>query len=135
MVDALRLGLRPLASLTLGLGLLVVLACASASVGQDVDATPRPTPQPTRTLTFPEVYTDVTSRNLKMISVLPRDAKPAILDPSYLTVLEAGAQFSPDEMVIGVSANGEHRAYSIPQLSRHEIVNDVLGGTPITVTW
>ncbi len=135
MTDALRLGLRPLASLTWGLGLLVVLACGSASVGQDIDATPRPTPQPTRTLTFPEVYTDVTSRNLKMISVLPRDAKPAILDPSYLSAGEAADQFSPDEMVIGVSLNGEHRAYSIPQLSRHEIANDVLGGIPIAVTW
>ena len=99
------------------------------------DARSMPTPQPTRTLTFPEVYTDVTPRNLKMISVIPKDSIRAILDPAYLSAEEAGGQFSSDEMVIGVSVNGDHRAYSIPQLSRHEIVNDVLDGTPIAVTW
>ena len=40
-----------------------------------------------------------------------------------------------DEQVLGVSINGESRAYSIPMLSRHEIVNDVIGGVPIAVTW
>ena len=135
MADAFRPWLRRLALIVPAVGLLVVLACGSTAVDQEVEATPRPTVGPTRTLTFPDLYTDVTSRNLKMISVLPRDSKPAILDPSYLTVAEAQDQFSPDEMIIGVSLNGEHRAYSIPQLSRHEIVNDVLGGTPIAVTW
>ena len=70
-----------------------------------------------------------------MISVISMDSKPAILDPSYLSAGEAGAQFSPNEMVIRVSLNGEYRAYSIPQISRHEIVNDVLAGIPIAVTW
>ena len=135
MADASRPRLRPLMSLVWGLGLLVVLACGSASAIRDAGTTPRRTPQPTRTLTFPQVYTDVTSRNLKMIPLIPRDSKPAILDPSYLSAQEAGDQFSPDEMVIGVSLNGDHRAYSIPQLTRHEIANDVLGGIPIAVTW
>ena len=40
-----------------------------------------------------------------------------------------------DELVIGVSIDGDHRAYSVPHLSRHEIVNDVVGGRPIAVTW
>ena len=40
-----------------------------------------------------------------------------------------------DEKVLGVSINGESRTYSIPMLSRHEIVNDVVGGVPIAVTW
>ena len=99
------------------------------------DARPASGPQPTRTLTFPEVYTDVSDRDLKMISVIPRDAIRAVLDPSYLDAEEAEEQFSVDEMVMGLSVGGEHRAYSVPQLSRHEIVNDVLGGTPIAVTW
>ena len=41
----------------------------------------------------------------------------------------------PSERVIGVSVNGEHRAYSLNLLSRHEIVNDIVGGKPIAVTW
>ena len=39
------------------------------------------------------------------------------------------------EQVLGLSVNGEHRAYPIPMLSRHEIVNDVVGGVPVAVTW
>jgi hypothetical protein len=37
--------------------------------------------------------------------------------------------------VLGVSINGESRAYSIPFLSGREVVNDVVGGVPIAVTW
>ena len=37
--------------------------------------------------------------------------------------------------VIGVSINGDHRAYSTAQLSSHEVVNDTVGGLPIVVTW
>ena len=33
------------------------------------------------------------------------------------------------------SIEGDARAYSVPLLSRHEIVNDVVGGKPIAVTW
>ena len=115
--------------------LVVLVAGCLCMLASACDARPASGPQPTRTLTFPEVYTDVSDRDLKMISVIPRDAIRAILDPSYLDAEEAEEQFSVDEMVIGISVGGEHRAYSVPQLSRHEIVNDVLGGTPIAVTW
>lgn len=40
-----------------------------------------------------------------------------------------------DERVIGVSINGEARAYSVPHLHSHEVVNDTVGGVPITVTY
>ena len=42
---------------------------------------------------------------------------------------------TPDELVLGLSINGESKAYSIPMLSSHEIVNDVVGGVPLAVTW
>jgi hypothetical protein len=41
----------------------------------------------------------------------------------------------PDERVIGLSINGDHRAYPLKLLSRHEIVNDTVGGTLVAVTW
>ena len=114
---------------------MVLVAGCLCLLASGCNARPMSGPQPTRTLTVPEVYTDVTARDLKMISVIPKDAIRAVLDPSYLSAEEAEDQFSDDEMVIGVSIDGGHRAYSVPQLSRHEIVNDVLGGTPIAVTW
>ncbi len=74
-------------------------------------------------------------RELEIITILGYDSIPAILDPTFVSAEEATRDYSPEEGVLGVSINGEHRAYSIPTLSRHEIVNDVVGGVPIAVTW
>ena len=74
-------------------------------------------------------------RELQIVTLLGFDAIPAILDPELVTASEAEADMDPDEQVLGLSINGEHRAYSIRMLSRHEIVNDVVGGVPVAVTW
>ena len=73
--------------------------------------------------------------SLELITLLGFDAIPAILDPTFVSPVEAADWMKPDEQVLGVSINGESRAYSINMLSRHEIVNDVVGGVPIAVTW
>ena len=73
--------------------------------------------------------------SLELVTLLGFDAIPAILDPSFVSPVEAEQWMNPDEQVLGVSINGESRAYSINMLSRHEIVNDVVGGVPIAVTW
>ena len=41
----------------------------------------------------------------------------------------------PGDRVVGVSINGESRAYSEGLLSAREVVNDVVGGVPIAVTY
>jgi Protein of unknown function (DUF3179) len=38
-------------------------------------------------------------------------------------------------LVIGFDRGGEARAYPVDLLSLHEVVNDVVGGVPIAVTW
>lgn len=73
--------------------------------------------------------------NLKLITLLGFDAIPAILDPEFVDVGVADSEMTPDELVLGLSINGESKAYSIPMLSSHEIVNDVVGGVPLAVTW
>lgn len=73
--------------------------------------------------------------NLKIITILGKDGIPAILDPQFLSGAEAGDQMVGSERVLGVSINGDHRAYPLNQLSRHEIVNDEVGGVPVAVTW
>ena len=72
---------------------------------------------------------------LKIVTLLGFDAIPAILNPDFVTAPEAEAWMDSDEQVLGLSINGDHRAYSVPMLSRHEIVNDVVGGVPVAVTW
>ncbi len=75
------------------------------------------------------------SLDLRIITVLGKDAIPAILDPQFISAAEAVSQMQPSERVLGVSIDGDHRAYPLNLLSRHEIVNDTVGGVPIAVTW
>ena len=79
---------------------------------------------------------DQDSRRFAIVSVVPKDQIKAVLEPKFLTIEEeAGSQLLDKELVIGLSINGDHRAYPVPFLSGHEIVNDVVGGLPVVVTW
>lgn len=73
-------------------------------------------------------------RTLEIVTLLPRDGIRAILNPQFITPAEAD-RYTADEPVLGVSINGDSRAYSIPFLSGREVVNDTVGGVPIAVTW
>ena len=74
-------------------------------------------------------------QDYEIITLLGFDAIPAILAPEMVGADAADEWMVDNEPVVGVSINGDHRAYSIPMLSRHEIVNDVVGGQPVAVTW
>ena len=79
--------------------------------------------------------TDPTTLDLRIVTVLGKDSILAILNPKFIDSVSAVAQMDSLEWVLGVSINGEHRAYSLNLLSRHEVVNDTVRGTPIVVTW
>ncbi len=68
-------------------------------------------------------------------TLLPKDAIPSIDAPKFVKAKDADKFMQPSEMVIGVNIKGDKRAYSVPLLSSHEIVNDVVGGRSIAVTW
>lgn len=76
-----------------------------------------------------------TAKTYEIVTLLPRDAIPAIFNPRFYSAAEADAEYEPTERVLGVSINGESRAYSTSYLDRHEIVNDTVGGRKIAVTW
>ena len=64
----------------------------------------------------------------------PKDGIPSIDDPKFATVDDS--QFVSDEdIVIGLSINGESKAYPLFILVWHEIVNDVVGSIPVSVTY
>lgn len=67
-------------------------------------------------------------------TILPEDAIPALVKPSYLGAGQA-SDIRGDELVIGVAVNGDARAYPLATLSSHEIVNDDIGGQHLAVTW
>lgn len=67
-------------------------------------------------------------------TILPEDAIPALVSPRYISGATA-SDVRSDEEIIGLSINGDARAFPIATLSAHEIVNDVIGGRAIAVTW
>ena len=65
----------------------------------------------------------------------PKDGIPAIDDPVFRPAA-AETRLMPREPVITLEVEGEApRAYPIRYLTWHEIVNDVVGGIPVAVTF
>jgi hypothetical protein len=70
-----------------------------------------------------------------VITVLGKDAIPAIDQPDFMSVQEADGYMQEDEPVLGVRRGEVARAYSLWQLNHHEIVNDQVGDLPLAITW
>ncbi len=108
---------------------------ASGTVATTATATPVATPTPPPTATATPAPAEPPAPELEIVTVLPPDAIPAIDDPAIVSAAVADEQLRANDLVIGVSIGGEHRAYGAAFLSAHEIVNDMLGGRAIAVTW
>ncbi len=76
-------------------------------------------------------------RSVQAFTFTARDGIHSIDDPVFLTAREAEdrGEMVPTEFIIGVSLNGESKAYPVNVLSRHEIANDTVGGVPVAVTF
>lgn len=68
--------------------------------------------------------------------VIPRAFK-AIVEPKTVSAEQADDSLHPGELVLGIQINGKARAYPINMLTgpQREIINDVIGDTPIAATW
>jgi hypothetical protein len=66
---------------------------------------------------------------------VPKDGIPPIDNPRFAPIAEVDRLYTGTEPVITVNVNGAARAYPLGILMTHEIVNDELGGKPITVTY
>jgi len=72
----------------------------------------------------------------ELLALLPaRDGIPAIDEPVYISSEEAAEWLAPQEPVIAFENNGDARAYPLQIMTYHEIVNDEVGGDPVTVTF
>jgi hypothetical protein len=65
----------------------------------------------------------------------PPDGIPPIEDPVFLPVTEALERFGPSEAVVALEIDGDARAYPAQVMIWHEIVNDTVGGVPVSVTY
>ena len=73
----------------------------------------------------------------ELVLAANEDDIPAIFaDDTLFVDAEAGSrEWQDDDLVIGLVLDGDARAYPVRLLSSHEIVNDVVGGRPVAVTW
>ncbi|MES3517808.1 MAG: DUF3179 domain-containing protein [Natronomonas sp.] len=64
----------------------------------------------------------------------PKDGIPSVDDPAFVSPSEADF-LDDDDVVLAVAGESEQKAYPRSILVRHEIVNDTLDGTPVSVTY
>lgn len=65
----------------------------------------------------------------------PKDGIPAIDAPAFESIADARTWMDGLSPVIALEVDGAARAYPMAILTWHEIVNDTLGGAPVTVTF
>ncbi|MCZ6788909.1 MAG: DUF3179 domain-containing (seleno)protein, partial [Chloroflexi bacterium] len=83
--------------------------------------------------------TDFSKRTVSFDEIIsggpPRDGIPPIYDPVFVGIDRANEWMIELEPVIVVQIGDDVRAYPLDSLMSHEIVDDVVGGRPIAVTW
>ncbi len=65
--------------------------------------------------------------------LIPKDAIAPIYDPAFVSAGQSS--LNDTDYVVGLSIAGDARAYSVALLNGREMVNDVVGGVPVLVTW
>ena len=63
------------------------------------------------------------------------DGIPPLDSPAFVTAAEAAAWIGPKDLVIGVEINGDARAYPRRIIDWHEMVNDTVGGVPVSLAY
>jgi len=64
-----------------------------------------------------------------------RDGIPPLDNPQFETIAEAKSVMNAFEPVVNIEVNGQARGYPLAILTWHEVVNDVVGGVPVVVTF
>jgi hypothetical protein len=112
---------------------LIGLLAPGASLAQSND------PEVQRLTGGEEWKTDFSRRSVPLSEIVsggpPRDGIPPIDHPRFESAGEADRWLDDRHPVIVVEAEGVAKAYPLGILIWHEIVNDEVGGLPVTVTY
>lgn len=98
-------------------------------------------PQVQQAIVEEEVIEEGGVRRLKgidlkqVVDVLPADRIPSIDEPKFFSAEEASGWLEDKELVLGLFYKGVARAYPLQILVWHEIVNDVVAGEPMLITY
>ena len=119
----------------------VTAACTQAGAATNTSLTPkaaltdntsRPDPVPTAPSAATNVRIDDPNEYV-FPQLLPLDGILPIYEPEFANAAES--RLLDEELVMGVTLDGEAKAYPISVLRSREMINDELGGIPILVTW
>ncbi len=127
------------------LALAAILLLTAWSGCRPGGASPDGTPAPTRTPALsayigsvdevigPEGPVSSAFDDAEFRQLRPPDAIPPVYHPKFVPHDES--DLPHDELVIGLSINGDARAYPAGLLYHREMVNDTVGSVPVLVTW
>jgi len=113
----------------------VLAALALSIIGMSVNATAAEVPASWKS-EWPD--TDFSTAKIDLGEIMsggpPKDGIPAIDEPRFRDASQV-EQLSAREPVIVLTHDGQAKAYPLRILIWHEIVNDEIGGRPVTVTY
>ena len=129
---------RGLAAGALAAAVLVTACTKTASSPAGSSSKPVPPAEAARFSTA-DWKTDFSKHSVPLSEISsggpPRDGIPPIDHPKFVTASDADGWLKPKEPVISFAVSGDHRAYPLQVLIWHEIVNDQVGGQPVTITF
>ena len=65
----------------------------------------------------------------------PKDGIPSIDNPKFVPLDEADQWIEDNELVLGITHKGIKRVYPLQIMVWHEIVNDIIAGDPLLITY
>lgn len=93
-----------------------------------------PTPTPAPAIQPPPVSRQEQQELMAGFSQqIPFDGIRPVYNPRFVPAQQAGLE--PDDLVMGVTFEGEAKAYPVSVLRFREMVNDEIAGRPILVSW
>jgi len=108
---------------------------ASTQDGSDGSTNSTVEGPPTAEQSLPAAYTAAALKEASQSGGPSPDGIPAIEDPQFADPMNPPASLANGDPVFGVVLNGTAKAYPQSVLVWHEIVNDSIGGTPVSVTY
>jgi hypothetical protein len=92
-------------------------------------------PSALQTIDHPDLPTPLVDPSEIISGGPPPDGIPPIDDPAFVTTDEADEWLNDAEPVVYLEIEGDVHAYPVQVLIWHEIVNDIVGGLPVSVTY
>jgi hypothetical protein len=111
--------------------LLTVIQCANSATSQ------KKAPHPD----YPDWKTNTERRSINLKDLIspevpvPKDGIPTIDRPRFVSVNEARNWLADKEPVIVLQVRGVNRAYPLQILVWHEVVNELIAGVPVIITY